>query len=89
MMHHHHNHSPAMKIVCMVTWLVTALSSLFIGLDALGKHMGKDWNIWHSDLVMHHMPALIQPAMYLIGICGLYSLISWFMCCCGKSCKVK
>jgi|GEM_PF-2529232 hypothetical protein len=85
MHHHHHQHSPAMRIVCMVSWLVTALSSLFIGLDALGAYMGKDWNIWHSDFIMNHLPALVQPLMYLIGLCGLFSLISFFMCC--GSCK--
>lgn len=74
------HHSPAMRIVGMVTWLVTALSALAVGLEALGNYMGKSWNIWQSDFIMNNLPNIVQPAHFLIGLCGLISLITWFMC---------
>ncbi len=80
MMHHHHHHSPALKTFGMISWLVTSLSALAVGLAALGHHMGKSWDIWQSEFVMSHLSSLVQPAQYLIGICGLFSLICYFMC---------
>lgn len=74
------HHSPAMKIVSMVTWFVTALAAISTGLIALGNSMAKSWNIWESDFVMRNLPSLVLPAQYIIGICGLISLITWAMC---------
>jgi hypothetical protein len=74
------HHSPAMKVVGMITWLVTALSAVAVGAAALGASMGKSWDIWQSDFIMNNVPSLVQPAFYVIGVCGLISLITWFMC---------
>jgi len=82
------HHSPAMKIVGMITWLVTALSAVAVGLAALGASMGKSWDIWKMDIIVNNMPALVQPLQYIIGVCGLISLITWFMClgsCCTET----
>ena len=75
-----HHHSHAMKVVGMITWLVTAIAALLVGLEAVGIAMGKSWSFWQSEFVMNNLPALIQPAHYLIGLCGLISLITWFTC---------
>jgi hypothetical protein len=78
MMHHHH--SPVVRLLGSISWLVTALSSLAVGLAALGNSMNKNWNIWDQDFVVANLGWLVQPALYVIGVCGLFSLLCWFMC---------
>lgn len=77
MMHHH---SPAMKMVGMITWLVTALAAVAVGLEALGITIGKQWDIWQSAFVANNLPWIVQPAHYVIGAAGLVSLLIWFAC---------
>jgi uncharacterized membrane protein YuzA (DUF378 family) len=76
MMHYKH-HSPAVRLICKISWLLTSIGALAWGLLALGESMGKDWNIWTQPWMM---PSLVQPLQYLIGLAGLVGLISWFMC---------
>lgn len=78
MMHHHH--SPAMRLLGSIAWLVTALAALAAGLMGLGVSMGKNWNVWQSDFVMNNLQWLVLPAHYVIGLCGLISLVAWLKC---------
>jgi uncharacterized membrane protein YuzA (DUF378 family) len=75
-----HHHSPLMKTVGSLSWLLGSLGALAWGLIGLGHSMGKNWNIWESDFIMNNAQWLIQPAQYIIGVAGLLGLISWFMC---------
>jgi uncharacterized membrane protein YuzA (DUF378 family) len=77
MMHHHH--SPVMRVVGLVSWLLTAIAAIAWGLIALGNSMGKNWNLWESGFISN-MPSLIQPLQYAIGIAGLISLYCLLTC---------
>ncbi len=82
MMHHHH--SPVMRVVGLLSWVLTAIAAIAWGLIGLGNSMGKNWNIWHSDFVMNNFPSLVQPLQYAIGIAGLVSLLCLIS---GACCK--
>lgn len=77
MMHHHH--SPVMRVVGLVSWLLTSIAAIAWGLIALGNSMGKNWNLWESGFISN-MPSLIQPLQYAIGIAGLISLYCLLTC---------
>jgi uncharacterized membrane protein YuzA (DUF378 family) len=77
MMHHHH--SPVMRVVGLLSWLLTSIAAIAWGLIALGNSMGKNWNLWESGFISS-MPALIQPLQYAIGIAGLISLFCLITC---------
>lgn len=81
MMHHHH--SPAMRVIGLLSWLLTSIAAIAWGLIGLGNSMGKNWNLWDSALFAN-MPSLIQPLQYAIGIAGLISLYCLLTC---ASCK--
>ena len=55
-----------MKLVGMITWLVTALASIAIGLKPFG------YNLFELD-IMH--PQIISILHYGIGIFGIVSLL--------------
>ena len=76
----HHKHSPAMRLLGSIAWLLTALAAVAVGLAALGLSLGKNWNIWESDFVVNNLAWLVQPLQYAIGLAGLIALICWFMC---------
>lgn len=78
MMHHHH-HSPAMRVIGLLSWVLTALGAIAWGLIGLGNSLGKNLNLWDSALFAN-MPSLIQPLQYLIGIAGLISLFCLLTC---------
>lgn len=72
--------SPAMRIVGNIVWVVTALYSL----NALTTMHGFDLLGWGPLAGMKMLLA------YLIGICGLVSLILWGLsltCHCEGSCN--
>jgi len=77
-------HSPIMKIVCIVSWLITALVSLHVGLVAIG------WNLLEQPFFAGNFGMLVLPAMYIIGLAGAFSLFSLIMMlingckCCGS-----
>lgn len=75
-----HNHSPAMKLVGSISWLLTAIAAIAWGLIGLGVSMGKNWNIWESDFIVNNLQWLILPGQYVIGICGVISLVMWLAC---------
>lgn len=77
MMHHHH--SPVMRAIGLISWILTSIAAICWGLIALGNSMGKNWNLWDSSFLAG-MPSLIQPLQYLIGIAGLISLFCLITC---------
>jgi uncharacterized membrane protein YuzA (DUF378 family) len=78
MMHYKH-HSPAVRLICKISWLLSSIGALAWGLLALGNSMDKNWNIW-DHLVNNNLQWAVQPLQYLIGLSGLVGLITWFMC---------
>lgn len=72
------NH-PAMKMVCMVTWPITALVSI----NVLTATYGYDGFTW----LMSMMPGMGMALVWIIGISGILSLVSFvkkvFLCCPG------
>lgn len=79
-MHHHKHHSPALRLVGKLSWLLTSIAAIAWGLLALGNSLGKNWNIWEQDFVVNNLAWAVQPLQYVIGLAGLVGLISWFMC---------
>lgn len=77
MMHHHH-HSPAMKIVGVISWLLCSIAAVAWGLIGLGGYLGKDLNLWNWFAGMH---GLVMPLQVIIGVAGLISLLCLFACC--------
>ena len=79
MMYNKH-HSPAMRLIGSIAWLLTAIAALAWGLLAIGMTMNQNWNIWELDFVVNNLAWAVLPLQYVIGLAGLVSLISWFMC---------
>ena len=75
------NH-PVMKMVCMVTWPITALVSI----NVLTGAYGYDGLAW----LVNMMPGMELPLIWIIGLSGIISLVSFIkavvMCCpaCGS-----
>lgn len=76
----HNHHSPALRIVGQISWLLTAVAAIAWGLIALGVTLDKKLNIWESDFVVRNLPWLVLPGQYIIGVCGVISLIMWILC---------
>jgi uncharacterized membrane protein YuzA (DUF378 family) len=74
--------SPMMKILGMVTWVITGLFSL----NALTAMYGVDGVTW----LMNMMPGASMLIIWIIGLSGLISLAMFvkvcFLCCpgCGE-----
>lgn len=68
-----------MKIVGMITWLVTALAAIAIGLMPLGYRVFE--MPWFSS-----NPAALNIVHYVIGIFGILSLVMLVTSCFGGGC---
>jgi len=82
-MAHHHHQSPLMRTVGMLSWVITALASIHVGLCPLG------YNLFKTEMMRMSFPALIAPLHYLVGLAGLVSLLMLCMawtqkCSCGE-----
>jgi len=60
------SHSPAMKMLGMATWVITALASI----NMLTGLYGYDFFAW----MMNSMPGMVMPAVWIVGLSGLISL---------------
>ncbi len=74
MMHH-----PVMRMVCMITWPITALVSIN-ALTTMYGYNGFEW-------LVNMMPGVAALLVWIIGLAGIISLVSFvksvFMCCPG------
>lgn len=72
-------HSPVMKTLGMVTWVITALVSI----NMLTGSLGYDGMSW----LVNMMPGMEKPLIWIIGLSGMISLAMFvkavFMCCPG------
>lgn len=57
-----------MKLVGMVTWVVTALAAVAVGLKPLG------YNMFEMQMLVMH-PGVSDAVHYVIGIFGVISLL--------------
>jgi uncharacterized membrane protein YuzA (DUF378 family) len=70
--------SSSMRLVAMISWGVTAIASILVGLIPLGM------NFFQFDFMMT-MPMVSWVIHIIIGICGLFSLGMMIMALGGKS----
>ncbi len=72
------NH-PVMKMVCMITWPITAIFAI----NMLTANYGYDLFGW----LVRMMPGMAMPLLWIIGLSGIISLVSFikamFFCCPG------
>jgi uncharacterized membrane protein YuzA (DUF378 family) len=69
----HDKKSPALHWMGMVVWFITALAAIKVGLRPWG------YDLMHS-LSNWGMGNLIVPTEYLVGICGVISMILLINC---------
>lgn len=62
-------------VVCMVSWLVTSLAAINVGLCPFGV------NLLRSGWMMTRFPALIAPLHYFVGLAGLICLVAFVRAC--------
>ena len=67
-------HSPLGRTLAKVAWVLTALAAIHIGLLGLGI------DLLHAPLVKMNLHWLVRPIDLIIGLAGLYSLVSFFTC---------
>lgn len=65
----HHHHSPAVRALSMLVWLVTAIGALNWGLEAAG------YGLFEMAFMHQHFAQAIVPIKYIIGACGVISLL--------------
>jgi hypothetical protein len=74
MMHH-----PVMKMICMITWPITALVSINV-LTAMYNYDAFDW-------LVNMMPGAAMLLVWIVGLSGIVSMVAFvkamFMCCPG------
>ncbi len=80
MMHHH---SPVMKAIGFFVWLVTSLGAIYWGMQAIG------YDFFQLSFIQSNLGSFVEPFKYLIGICGVISLIMLFMACTSKDACCK
>lgn len=76
----HHHHSPAVRALGSLAWVLAAVGAVAWGLIGLGAYLGKSWNIWEAGFIMNNLSWLVVPAQMLIGLAGLVSLLVWAKC---------
>ena len=69
------------SILAKVAWAVTALASMNVGLESMGR------GFFNMAFVKNNMCALIMPMKYGIGILGLVSFVMFCMMCRKDACK--
>lgn len=83
--------SPVVKFVGMITWLITAVCALHVGMQALGHDLFMRFGLEANPMVNLY-------AQYVCGVAGAISLVMYVMaltcknCCCGEkgcSCGAK
>lgn len=60
-----------MKWLGCITWLITSLAALNIGLNIFG------WGIASWAFVYNNLSWALQPTAYIVGLAGLISFIMW------------
>ncbi len=73
-----HCKSSFSKLVCKLSWLLTAVGGILWGLIPFGI------DVWKSDFVLNNIPWIVNPVLYAVGIAGIISLIGLFKHCSDK-----
>lgn len=78
--------SPLVRCVGMISWAITAIASIHVGMQAVGHDLFMRFGLENN-------PMINMYAQYITGIAGVASLIMLVMalackrCCCGESCS--
>ncbi len=74
--------SPLMKLLCAISWVITALAAINIGLMPFG------YDFFTSSFVLNNLTRFIIPIHYAIGLAGAFSLAKfvWMLSCGGAGC---
>jgi hypothetical protein len=75
-------HNPILKIVCLISWFITAIVCLHIGLQAFFN-----FDITQYPFFYDNFGSLIQPLKYVIGVAGAWSLVSLALTVFGMGCS--
>lgn len=79
------HHNPLFRILGVISWLITALAAINIGLMPFG------YDFFKLPIIQNNLAQVITPAFYIIGVAGVISLLLFFMslaaggCMCGCS----
>lgn len=73
-------HTPAMRIVGKILWLLVTIGAINWGLDVLG------YNLFNLNFVQMNMPMIVQPLKVIIGLAGVLSLVHLIMHCTSDHC---
>lgn len=65
-------------LLSKASWLLTALGSVNYGLKAFG------FDLFNIDFIRSNLGMLELPVYYLLGLAGVYSLVSFFTGCHGS-----
>lgn len=63
-----------MKSLHMVGWILVIVGALNWGLVGLGGFLGGDWNV--VSMILGSWPAVEQLVYVLVGLSGVYMLVS-------------
>jgi len=77
-----HVRFPGAKIIVPISWVITALAALHIGLVAVG------FDITTTHFVMANMMSFAKPVQYIVGLSGLFSLVMFFSSMGCSDCKM-
>ena len=73
-----YNKSPILRIVCKVSWFLTASAAILAGLRGLG------YDVLNVPFVQQNFMALVKPMQVVFGVAGVISLALFVMACMKK-----
>lgn len=75
------NMSKGMCGLCCTAMVLVVVGALNWGLVGLGGFFDADWNVVH--MILGSWPTVEWIVYILVGISGLWSILSWNKCCLG------
>lgn len=77
-----HVRFPGAKLIVPISWIITGLAALHIGLVAVG------FDVTTTNFVMTHLMSFAKPIQYIVGLSGLFSLLMFFSSMGCSECKM-
>lgn len=73
--------SKGMCGLCSTAMVLVIIGALNWGLVGLGGFFDADWNVVH--MLLGSWPTIEWIVYILVGVAGLWSILSWAKCCLG------